>query len=96
MSSSLLYSNAILIDSSAAIALHCPSDASHTVANDFFRNSTGILWVALNATAHESYTRTRYDKSFESAITIYDFLKGEEILQMAFDCKDELQTRSCQ
>ena len=93
-SSSPLYSDAILIDTSAAIALHCPSDAAHRVANEFFHNSKGVLWVALNATAHESYTRTRYDNSFRSAITVYDFLKGNEIFQMTFDCQDEIQTRA--
>ena len=93
MSSGLLYSDAILIDTSAALALHCPSDSYHQIANEFFQNSTGVLWVALNVTAHESYTRTRYDKSFRSAMKVYDFLQGNKILQMTFDCQDDVQAK---
>lgn len=83
-----------MVDTSAAIALHCQSDAAHRAASDFFHSSKGVVWVALNVTAHESYTRARYDKSYLSAITIYDFLKSDEIFQLAFDYQDEVQTRA--
>lgn len=88
-----LLEGAILIDTSAVIALHCPSDAAHKAAEAFFQSTTGVLWVALNITAHESYTRARYNSSFKSAITVYDFLKGKSILQVSFDLKGEEEAR---
>jgi len=85
--------DAILVDASAAIALRNTKDQFHPIANRFFQVTTNVLWVALNATAHETYTRARYDLGFKQAISLYDFLKKEPLLQLYFQSKDEDEAR---
>ena len=92
--SKCIYNNAILIDTSAIIALEDPDDPHHKVANLYFQSVQNFLWVILNATTHESYTRIRYDFDFKTAIQTYDFLTNEPILQIRFKQKDELRTKA--
>jgi predicted nucleic acid-binding protein len=85
------YDNAILIDTSASIALHNPNDRFHEEAKDFFIRTTDFLWVVINLTKFETYTRARYDSGFQHAITLYDFLTSDKICQISIDSKDEIE-----
>jgi len=83
------FAEAILIDAGAAIALTDKKDQFHVIAKKFFDNTSDILWVSLNATAQESYTRARYDLGFPKAIGLYDFLRGEPLYHIRFESEDE-------
>jgi uncharacterized protein len=83
------FDETILIDSSAALALLNPRDQFHQHAQTFFDLSPDIVWVVLNYTKHESYTRIRYDNDFNSAIRLFDYLSSEPIQQISFTKSDE-------
>lgn len=87
-----IYNNAILIDTSAVIALKDSKDRYHKHANIFFESTEISLWVVLNETTHESYTRARYDFDFEKAIEVHNFLTDDAIMQIAFNKNDEKLT----
>ena len=71
------YSDAILIDTSAALAILNPKDKYHKKAISFFNDNNNIFWISNNATAQESFTRARYDLGFNVSIRIYNFLKNK-------------------
>lgn len=83
------FAGAVLIDASAAVALANAKDQFHVIAKRFFDSTTDILWVTMNATAHESYTRARYDFGFQKAITLYEFLKKDPLYYIRFESDDE-------
>jgi len=86
---------AILIDTSAVLALHNSKDEKHSLAYNFFNNHFDeIIWVVLNATKHESYTRARYKFNFDNAINIYDFLSDDLIHQISFQNIDEVAAKN--
>jgi len=84
---------ALLIDTSAAIAFKDPSDQFHSEALRFFKSTENVLWVILNVTAHETYTRARYNLGFKDAINLYDFLRGGSLYQLDFVPDDEHEAR---
>lgn len=84
---------ALLIDTSAAIALKDPADQFHTEALHFFNSTEDIVWVIINTTAHETYTRARYNLGFRDAIDLYDLLRGELPYQLDFREDDERESR---
>lgn len=81
--------DAVLIDTSAAIALLNPKESNYKIANKFYYSNTNLVWTSINSTAHESYTRARYDYNFICAIEIYNFLKGDNLYLINFDKRDE-------
>ena len=85
----MLFSEAILIDTSAALAIVNPKDQFFNDATYFYENTKGILWVVINSTTHEAYTRARYNLNSDSAISVYSFLKDESFYQIAFTIEDE-------
>jgi predicted nucleic acid-binding protein len=86
-------SDAVLIDTSAILALNDPKDQYHISAFDFFRTRIDtVQWVVLNSTKHEAFTRARYLLNFDRAISIYDFLSKELIYQIRFKEIDEQET----
>lgn len=84
---------AILIDTSAVVAMADPRDQFHDAAQCFFESTTGVVWAALNATAHETYTRARYAFGFDRAIELYDFMTGEPLVTIPFNAEDESAAR---
>lgn len=86
-----LYERAILIDTSAAIALRNRRDRHHATAVRFFEASKGdFVWVVLNASKHETYTRMRYDISHAAAVDVFQFLSGNQnIMTVQFEERDE-------
>lgn len=86
-----VYDGMIAVDTSAVIALHDPQDQFHDQACRFFEDSTGFVWMALNVTTHELFTRVRYDAGLPKALSGYDFMRGFRILQ--FDADDEISAR---
>ena len=87
------FSGAILIDTSAAIALRDAADRYHVDARRFFDDpGEDVFWCCLNATSQETFTRLRYDKGFNRALEAYHFLRGGNVHHLAFDASDEART----
>ena len=73
----VLYRDAALVDTSAVFALFDETDQLHDEARRFFQtNKLGLAWYAIDTTAHESYTRVRYDLSRSKAVNAYSLLRG--------------------
>jgi len=86
----VLYDGAALLDTAAVFALLDDRDALHQSATQFFKaNKTSLVWYAVDITAHESYTRIRYDLSREKAVAAYDLLRAEEVRVVRFGVEDE-------
>ena len=83
----------IAVDTSAVIALLNPQDKFHDLAREFFENAEGFIWLALNVTTHELFTRTRYDQGLREALSRYDFFRGERFSLLKFDTNDETSAR---
>ena len=85
-----LFSEAVLIDASAAIALADPKDQFHKEATAFF-NQSDVVWVILNITTHEVYKIIRYRIGFNKAISIYNSLiRGGKVI-LPFTEGDEIE-----
>ena len=80
-----------LVDTSAVIALFDASDQFHNAARTFFDAQVSVQWVALNATSHETFTRTRYSAGFAAAAQRYDFVRSLALLNFTSD--DETEAR---
>ena len=89
------YEQAILIDTSAIIALEDPQDQFHQQAKAFLEatETEPVLLAALNATAQETYTTVRRQLGFEVAVQRYDFLVGDTIIKLRFASDDERAAR---
>lgn len=84
---------AVLIDTSAVIALHDHRDQNHAEAIDFFSDRIqSVCWVVINCTKHESFTRIRYRADLNWALKVYNFLSQELIFQINFKDIDEEAT----
>ncbi len=88
------YSQAIFIDSSAAFEIEDPRGKFHEDACRFLESCTDdFVWLSLNATTHEAYTRIRYDLGYDKAIRRYDWLRGKDISCLSFTEEDEQKAR---
>ena len=67
----VVYDRMIAVDTSAVIALLNPEDQFHDLARGFFENADGFIWLALNVTTHELFTRTRYNQGLREALPNY-------------------------
>lgn len=83
------YQKAALIDTSAVLALHSPTDRWHSAALAAYAANRGLTWIVLNETSHETYTRARYDLGFRSAEEQYRFLRERDLTVIAFEAADE-------
>lgn len=83
----------IAVDSSAVIALLSPEDQFHDLARQFFENADGFVWLALNVTTQELFTRVRYGHGLPEALSRYDFFRGEQFRLLTFDSDDETSAR---
>ncbi|MGO8813250.1 MAG: type II toxin-antitoxin system VapC family toxin [Terriglobia bacterium] len=90
----IVYDRMVAVDTSAVIALHNPRDQFHDQAVQFFETAEGFVWLALNVTTHELFTRVRYDEGLPSALSRYDFMKGERFRPLSFDANDEISARN--
>jgi len=82
----------VLVDTSAVIALFDEHDQWHHEAKRFFQEED-FSWITVNVTAHEVYTRVRYDRYFDLAMQHYDFLRSERIALISFIPEDETEAR---
>lgn len=89
----ILYDQVALIDTSAVIALLDPHDRFHQPARQFFDDASEMVWFTANITAHEAFTRVRYDYSLDKAIAHFDYLRGRDFRVLAFDATDERAAR---
>ena len=85
--------SAVFVDTSAIIALNSPSDQFHDSAKQYFQSQSGVRWVVMNATTHESFTRVRYDTNLEKALRVYDWLRSSNFLNISFGRLDEDRAR---
>ena len=89
------YEKAVLIDSSAVIALHGPSEQFHSDAVSFYSVSNDVVWCTLDVTAHEVFTRVRYRSSLVQALEHFDFLRNTNDFHLyRFDPVDEVEARN--
>jgi len=87
-----VYDQVALIDTSAVIALFDPKDQFHSEAKAFYETAD-LFWYTLNITAHETFTRVRYDKGLTTALSQFDFLRTDRFQLLLFDQTDERQAR---
>lgn len=85
---SVLYERTVLIDTSAVIALFDDDEPMHQEAQRVFAR-TDLSWVSMDVTAHEVYTRVRYDRDCPCALQRYAFLRSEPIKVVRFTEEDE-------
>ncbi|MDX2053616.1 MAG: PIN domain-containing protein [Polyangiaceae bacterium] len=84
------YANAVLIDTSATVALADVDDAYHSIASECFaKMQTDVLFCAVDVTAHESFTRLRYDGSLDLALKGFGMLRASRVRTIAFGEEDE-------
>jgi predicted nucleic acid-binding protein len=89
----VVYDRMIAVDTSAVIALLDSEDQFHELAQQFFENAQGFTWLAVNITSHELFTRVRYDEDLPTALSRYDFIRGEGFDILNFDTDDEIFAR---
>ena len=87
-SAGVVYEHIALVDTSAVIALHDPTDRFHAVAQEFLQ-TTELALVSLNVTAHEAYTRGRYDTGLDRACAHFDFMRSSLFARLCFTKYDE-------
>ena len=83
-----VYESIALVDTSAVVALHDPTDRFHDEARTFL-DTTDLSLVALNVTAHEAFTRGRYDHGLARGRAHFDFLCSSFLRRVSFSCNDE-------
>ena len=89
----VVYDRFALIDSSAVIALGEPTDWFHQDAREFFEQDPEFIWFTVNTTAHETFTRVRYDTGLPDALARFDFLRTFRFRLLQFDSQDEKDAR---
>jgi len=82
----------VLLDTSAAIALSNPQDKFHKSAINYYQN-TKVIWIVLNVTTHETFTRQRYKRNLKQALKSYDYLRGTNFNLINFESSDESEAR---
>ncbi|MGH2396796.1 MAG: type II toxin-antitoxin system VapC family toxin [bacterium] len=88
-----VYEQVALIDTSAVLALHDPSEQFHRYARSLFSSQHGLVWAVLDATSHECFTRARYRSTFRAAMDHYSFLRDSEFKLLRFSAEDEIGAR---
>ncbi len=90
----VVYEHTALIDTSAVIALSDPNDRFHKDAAVFFKGAQDFLWFTVSTTAHELFTRMRYDRGLNEALGCFDYLRADPFQVLSFDSSDEQKARS--
>lgn len=90
----VFYRDIALVDASAAVALHDPSDSWHELATEFFSDTGTLRLAALDLTSYETYTRTRYRRDASLALEAFDFLRGPDIWQLSPLVEDVARARA--
>lgn len=83
------FARAVLIDTSAAIALHDPQDPAHASVRRAFASTGSVTWAVLDITSHECYTKVRYSQGQQPAVEHYVFLRESGFHLLRFDESDE-------
>ena len=90
-----LYDRHALIDTSAVLAIGDDQDKYHGEARTFFEAEVSELaWFVLDVTAHETFTRSRYDSTLDQALENLDKLWSQPFQLLRFDGADEQRARS--
>jgi len=91
--SNVLYKQVTLIDTSAVVAIHDDREAHHQIAKLFFESQKVMAWTSLDVTAHESFTRVRYNTDLPQAMKAFDFLRSKPVKFIPFLAEDEIKAR---
>jgi predicted nucleic acid-binding protein len=84
------YESAVLIDTSATVALVDEADSFHSsAAGCFERLKEDVVLCAVDVSAHESFTRLRYNKGHVAAKDGFQLLRATAILTLDFLVEDE-------
>lgn len=89
----VVYDQIALIDTSAAVALINNKDGRHEEATLFMEIETGVRLAAVDVTAHETFTRLRYDTSVDGGLKGFDLLRSGNIQTVSFEPQDEIAAR---
>jgi predicted nucleic acid-binding protein len=90
-----IFDSTVFIDTSAVLALHEPAAQFHVEARRLFSNSGGLQWAALDLSAHEVFTRVRYDCDVVAALEQYNFLRNNATIRtVRFEPSDESHAES--
>ena len=85
----VVYRNAVLVDTSAALALANKRDPYHQLARDCWTQlQSKCVFCALEVTAHESFTRARYDLTLWRGLLAYRGLR-KCVRSLRFEPADE-------
>ena len=87
--SEFLYKQVTLIDTSAVVAIYDNRQAHHERAKLFFESQKVITWTSLDVTAHETFTRVRYDTDLSNAFKAFNFLRSKPVKFIPFSPDDE-------
>lgn len=86
----LAYAGAVLIDTSAIVALVDDHDAYHSAATECFNDlSSQVSFCAVDVTAHESFTRLRYAATLKAGLSGFNFLRETNVRTLQFNNDDE-------
>jgi predicted nucleic acid-binding protein len=95
--SKALYTDAVLIDTSACVAAFDEEDALHLQATATLAQLAAeaqVLLCAVNVTAHESFTRIRYNARLDAGIDGYSWMRSEGLQTIQFADADEVEALS--
>lgn len=90
----IVYDHLVAVDSSAVIALRDPSDRYHAEAVEFYKGTSGVTWLVLNATSHELFTHVRYRSDTSKALAAFDFVRSNQFKKTEFGQADESRARA--
>ena len=95
--SKALYTDAVLIDTSACVAAFDEEDALHSQATATLGQLAAeaqVLLCAVNVTAHESFTRIRYNARLDAGIDGYSWMRSGGLQTIQFADADEVEALS--
>lgn len=84
-----IVADAAFVDSSAIVALIDPRDQYHCLASEYLKCEQGIVWLVMNGTMHEAFTRLRYRGSFQHARLALELARSSQFELIRYDSADE-------
>lgn len=89
------FEGAVLIDTSAVIALHSTAEQFHSEAANLYSTAVGFAWYSVDVTSHECFTLIRYRDTFEAAMEHYQFLRNSSLITtLRFTPDDEAEAEA--
>lgn len=86
---SSVYTRLVLLDTSVVFARYCKRDRRHELALATLQAVQDQVLCAVNVTAHETFTRLRYDAGLDDALASYEYLREHDVRILDFEARDE-------